>query len=333
MSFSGPNDHRSSPSRSSDGSGSDKRIAGALTIGNFDGVHLGHRSLIKQLITAAKRVGGPATVLTFDPPPLRLLRPEFAPAPLTTNASKSELLLATGVDNVITLNTTPDLLQLDALQFFEQIVVRDLQAKTLIEGENFRFGKNRSGDIAFLERECHKYGIELQVVTPELIDGQWISSTRIRNLIGSGEIEPANQCLSYPYRIAGIVTQGSQRGRTLGFPTANLESIPVLTPAPGVYAARVRSFVPTREFGSVSPESKAVALHIGPNPTFGEATLKVEAHILDYSGDLYGSTIELEILRKIRGVQKFHSKDELLMQLNKDIDCAKVAHTEMSPSK
>lgn len=304
---------------------------GAIAIGNFDGVHRGHRQLLSQLRTLADQTGGPTVVVTFDPPPLRILRPEVALKPLTTHESKCKLLVDAGADFVITLKSSPELLQLSADDFFEQVIVGALGAKGIIEGANFRFGKDRQGDIGYLQKRCKEHGIHSEIAVAAMDSGEWISSTRIRKEIESGRIQAANRLLLQPYKLEGKVVSGAQRGRTLGFPTANLDAIPVLIPSQGVYAARVLR-VDTLTNGMLeSAEKKLVALHIGPNPTFGEDAKKVEAHILDFQGDLYGATIELELLSEIRGVQKFPSKEALLEQLAQDIQRTReIGSTDLS---
>lgn len=282
-----------------------------LTIGNFDGVHLGHRSLLERLLAMAKRQGLPSVVLTFDPPPLRLLRPEVAPKPLTWNRRREFLMRSLRIDHVYFLPTTHELLDHSPKEFFDNILLNQFQIKGMVEGPNFRFGKNRAGDIETLRALCEGADVELQTVEPKTFGQTLVSSTQIRQWIEQGNIQEANEFLVEPYRISGVVGHGAARGRTLGFPTANIENIEVLIPKHGVYAARVTE---PSEISGVP-----VALHIGPNPTFGEDASKVEAHLLDYQGDLYGKQLELEILGSIRGVQKFQSKEELLEQLRQDV--------------
>lgn len=282
-----------------------------MTIGNFDGVHLGHRSLIDRLVRMGRRLGMPTAVFTFDPPPLRLLKPNAAPKPLTWNQRRESLLKNLGVDFVHFYPTDHELLSLSPREFFERILIGQLSVRGMVEGPNFRFGKDRSGDTHVLGQLCHEHRVALEIAEPKSLGDKMVSSTQIREWVEQGHLQQANTFLVEPYRISGTVGHGAARGRTLGFPTANLENIEVLVPAHGVYAARV-----------VSPDRLAktpVALHIGPNPTFGENATKVEAHLLDFHGDLYGETLELEILSSVRGVQKFQSKEELLHQLHLDI--------------
>jgi len=307
---------------------------GAVTIGNFDGVHRGHRAIMAQVRDLADRVGGPAVVFTFDPPPARLLRPDEAPEALTSLTRRAELLSQFGIDHVIVFPTSLDLLQLEPEEFFSTIVVNSLKAKAIAEGENFRFGRRRRGDVTLLKQLCYESGIEFSLLTLQKENGDWISSTRIRAEIEAGNIPAANRLLVEPYRISGTVSKGDQRGRTIGFPTANLEAIPMLCPPVGVYWGRVAKLEGTPATDNASNDDKAplpsaiglpVALNIGPNPTFGVSGYKVEAHIVGFDADIYGATLDIELLGRIRDVQKFASKDELIAQLTQDVEKAKAA--------
>jgi len=302
---------------------------GALTIGNFDGVHRGHQAIVDQVRMLADQVSGPAVVFTFDPPPSRLLRPDFAPALLTDIERRTELLKKLGIDFVIVYPTSQQLLELEPEQFFESVVVRAIRAKAIAEGENFRFGKQRRGDIAMLKRLCQEHRLHFALLEAQQDAGQWISSTRIRSLIESGEISNANRLLIEPYRISGVVGRGAQRGRTLGFPTANLQGITVLCPPHGVYAGRVASCRPSdAKSMAPSPIGLPVALNIGPNPTFSEGDFKVEAHIIGFAGNVYDHVLTIELFSKLRDVQKFEFKEQLLAQLAQDIERVKAIASE-----
>lgn len=298
---------------------------GAVTIGNFDGVHRGHQAIIEQVRRLADQVAGPAVVFTFDPPPSKILRPESTPKPLTSIFRRTELLKKLGINHVVVYPTDRQLLELEPEAFFETVVVRFLKAKAIAEGENFQFGKKRRGDVPMLRQLCQEHGLQFSLLEPQRDGGEWISSTRIRALIESGDIASANQLLMEPYRISGIVGHGAERGRTLGFPTANLENIQVLCPPLGVYAGRVANSkcMASAPCKSPSPIGMPVAINIGPNPTFGEDRCKVEAHIIDYNGDLYNHEISIELFAKLREVRKFDSKEHLLTQLASDIQQAK----------
>lgn len=280
-----------------------------MTIGNFDGVHRGHGQIISRLREHAETVEGPAVVFTFDPHPVRLLRPEQAPPPLTWTDRKAELLEAAGVDVMVVYATDAALLQLDPEQFFERIVLQKLAAAAIVEGPNFYFGRDRAGDIQVLRQLCEASKISLEIVPP-LTEGEaYISSSRIRQLIKEGQVDQARLMLTQPYRIRGMVTHGAARGSQIGFPTANLDAIDTLLPALGVYAGRA----------FVGDESWPTAINIGPNPTFGEQATKVEAHLIGFDGSLYGTPVEVDFLSQLRDIRPFGSVDELVQQLHQDV--------------
>lgn len=284
-------------------------VGGAVSIGNFDGVHLGHARIVERLRAWAGRLGGPAVVFTFDPHPVRLLRPEQAPPPLTWTDRKAELLGALGVDTLVAYPTDEALLQFQPEDFFQTIVRQHLQARALVEGPNFYFGRDRAGDIPMLGRLCESAEIRLEVVQPVLASGDYISSSRIRQLIREGQLGEAGKLLTQPYRIRGMVTHGAARGARIGFPTANLSAVDTLLPAPGVYAGRA------------FPESgeSPAAIHIGPNPTFGENALKVEVHLLNFAGNLYGQPLEVDFLERLRDIRPFPDLAALVDQLTRDV--------------
>lgn len=249
--------------------------------------------------------------VTFDPPPLKLLAPERCPPQLTTLARKRELLMAAGVDEVVVLPTTRELLQMSAEDFFEDVLVGRFGCQGIVEGPNFRFGKGRSGDVHRLKELCAGR-LPLVVVDVEETHGVMVSSSAVRAAIQAGRVAPACEMLGRCYEIRGMIGQGAQRGRTIGFPTANIEQIETLLPPPGVYAGRAR----------VEDAWYAVALHIGPNPTFGEGALKVEAHLIGYDGNLYGSELTIALIEHLRGVVRFSGVDALVEQLRSDVAAA-----------
>ncbi len=283
---------------------------GAVSIGNFDGVHLGHARLIHELVHSAGQVGGPAVVLTFDPPPAAILFPDRPlSAPLTSIGRRSALLGELGVDFVVAYPTDRQLLSLSADAFFRQTIVETLAARAMVEGPNFHFGRDRSGDTNALRELCDAHRISLQIVEPKADSGGMISSTRIRGLLAAGDLLAANRLLTDPLQIEGLVSEGAGRGRQLGFPTANLTQIRSLIPGMGVYAGRVQH----------SGQTIPAAVHIGPNPTFGEGHTKVEVHLIGWSGTLSGSSLTCSLIAKIREVQKFDSVDALKQQIFQDI--------------
>jgi riboflavin kinase/FMN adenylyltransferase len=282
---------------------------GALTVGNFDGVHLGHASLIARLVQRAREVSGPAVVLTFDPHPICLLKPELAQPPLTTMERRAELLGELGVDVVIAYPTDGKLLSLSPQEFFESICCEAIGARVMVEGPNFFFGKDRAGDVKLLSEMCRQRGMSLEVMPP-FVDGErMVSSSRVRNAIEVGDIARARELLTAPFRISGVVIQGDQRGRTIGFPTANLGEIKTLLPKPAVYAAEAL----------VDGKTWPAAVNIGTRPTFGDIKISVEAHLIDFSANIYGQTIHLDLISRLREIRRFGSMDELKAQLRQDV--------------
>jgi riboflavin kinase/FMN adenylyltransferase len=289
--------------------------SGAVAIGNFDGVHRGHARIAGRLRELAQQVGGPAIVFTFDPHPVRLLRPAEAPPPLTWTDRKAELLAQLGIDAMIAYPTDEALLRLAPSEFFEQIVRERLDARGIVEGPNFRFGRGRAGNIEVLRSLAAGAGIRLDVVDPLIVDGEIVSSSRVRNLLLSGAVEAARRLLTAPFRLRGMVVHGAGRGAKIGFPTANLDAIDTLLPGPGVYAGR--AFLR----GSAWP----AAINIGPNPTFGEHALKVEVHVIGWHEPLYHQPLEVDFLRRLREIEKFASLAALTDQLRQDVAAASAA--------
>ena len=288
---------------------------GAVSIGNFDGVHLGHVHIVQRLRQMAQRLSGPAVVFTFDPPPARILRPQQAPALLTWIERKAELLAQLGVDVMIACPTDKAFLNLDSRAFFDQILGKTLAARGMIEGPDFFFGRGRSGTIDVLRQFCDQAGIALEVASPVMQDDQPISSSRIRALVAAGLIDEASSMLTAPYRIRGTVIHGAGRGRTLGFPTANLGQPDTLLPGDGIYAGRAAAD------GAVWP----AAISVGPNPTFGEGARKVEVFLVDYSGNLYDRELEVDFLTRLRDTKKFTSVEQLIAQMNADVAATRQA--------
>ena len=281
-----------------------------MTVGNFDGVHLGHAAIVRQVCAAARRLDVPAVAFTFDPHPAVVLRPDAAPTPLTTPARRAELLLDLGIDAVLVQPTDRSLVSLPAEAFYGEILRSRLRARAIVEGGDFRFGANRAGDIHLLKSLCDRDGVRLETVPAVMADGLPVSSSRLRSLVAAGDVRQAALLLTSPYRLTGTVVEGARRGGTIGFPTANLSAIATLLPASGVYAARVILSDTT---------CHPAAVHVGPNISFGETRISVEAHLIGYAGMLYGSTLDVDFIEKLRDTQRFDSIDALKAQLTADV--------------
>lgn len=297
---------------------------GVAAVGNFDGVHLGHSALIRQLRSVADQLQAPAVVVTFDPHPLAVLDPQRFEPLLSTPERRAELLHAAGADCVVILQTEPSLLALPAEAFFRDVLCHRLAIRGVVEGPNFRFGKDRGGDTALLQKLCQECGLVCVIVEPEQRHGQMISSSKVRQALQRGEVHEARQWLGRPYRLEGTVERGMQRGRTLGFPTANLSGIGTLIPRRGVYA--VQAMILDAE--DTTPRTYAAAVNIGPNPTFQENVDKVEAHLLDFSGELLGRRLAIDFVQRVRDVQRFNSAEALKSQIQADLVAVRAALSE-----
>ncbi len=297
------------------------RIRGAfVAVGNFDGVHQGHAHLLNRLQTRAEAAGTSSLALTFDPPPATYLRPETAPAPLTWINRRVELLRTAGVSEVGVFETGPWLLGLTAREFFDRVLVGQLGAKGIVEGPTFGFGRDRGGDARLLGGWCAEAGLGFEVVPPTQDDGTIVSSSRIRAALAAGEVESAARMLGRPHRIRGVITHGAGRGAGIGVPTANLDEIDTMIPDDGVYAGL--SYIDGAGPGLPT------ACNIGPNPTFGEQTRKVEAHLIDFQGDIYGRSVEFDLLARIRHTRRFAGLDDLLAQIAQDVATARTICTQ-----
>ncbi len=280
-----------------------------LSIGNFDGVHRGHASLLARLRAHAGEQRVPAVVLTFDPHPLLLLRPQAYEPTLTTVNQRADELHRAGADQVLILHTTPQLLALSAEDFFGKVIRERLHAGGMVEGPNFGFGHNRAGNVETLARFCAREGMVLEIVQPLVMDGGIVSSSRVRKALLAGDLPSANRWLGRPYSLTGIVAEGDRRGRQLGFPTANLVNVETIILADGVYAVR----------GAFDGKTWPGAANVGPNPTFGQQARKLEVHWIGFDGDLYGRTLTVAFLARLRDTKRFESADQLLEQLRADV--------------
>lgn len=289
---------------------------GAAAVGNFDGVHRGHLALLQRLAERAHALRGPAVAVTFDPHPLQLLRPEkFLPV-LTAPAERARLLRENGADCVVVLRATRELLSLSAADFFEGVVCERLAARALVEGANFAFGRAREAGVDRLRELCVAARLELNVVSPVVTaDGVPVSSSRVRASLVAGDVRRAAELLGRYFRLWGRVIAGRGRGRTLGFPTANLEEVASLVPGEGVYAVRVLR----------GEAAWAGAANIGPNPTFGEQRRRIEVHLIDFQGDLYGQALGVEFVERLRDTVRFSGAEALTAQLHTDVERARQA--------
>ncbi|HEU4685721.1 MAG TPA: bifunctional riboflavin kinase/FAD synthetase [Nitrospira sp.] len=291
------------------------------TIGNFDGHHLGHRALLDTVVRAARHAGGTAVVLTFDPHPVRILAPQVDLRFLTSPEEKLAHFEAAGVDEVVFLEFTSALAGMAPEEFARMVLHERLGVAEVYVGGHFRFGKGRSGRIADLQRLGAQYGFAVHPVPPVMLDGAVVSSTRIRQSILAGEMDRAAALLGRAYAISGQVIRGEQRGQSLGWPTANLP-IPAqrVIPPDGVYAARA---------GTEGALHDAVA-YIGTRPTFGAGERLIEVNMFDQSAVLYGQTMTVEFVERLRGDLVFASAEELSAQIARDVGRAKALLREPS---
>ena len=296
-----------------------------LTIGNFDGVHRAHQQLLAQAGLFAANTGGPVVVLTFEPHPLTVVAPQKTPKLLTTLEEKLRCLAEAGADVTVIARSEPGLLSLEPEPFIEKIIWELFHPTHIVEGPSFRFGRSRRGTPELLSRVARGLGCEVHIVEPVTVqiepgDTLLVSSSLIRRLLGDGKVRRASLCLGRSYALIGKVSQGAGRGRTLGFPTANLAGIEQLIPGDGVYAGWV----------VVDDRTYSAAISIGSTPTFGGRERQVEAHLLDFTGDLYGKTIRIEFTRRLREQEKFESPSALARQLGVDVKAVRISHEEES---
>jgi riboflavin kinase/FMN adenylyltransferase len=300
-----------------------------VTIGVFDGVHRGHQQIVGHAVTLAGRAGLASVVVTFDPHPSEVVRPGSHPAILTESARKADLIEALGVDVLCVIPFTLEFSHLPAETFVHDVIVEHLHAGVVVVGENFRFGHRAAGDVALLERLGRTFGFTVSggplVSSTAAGDGVGratasaiVSSTYIRSCVDAGDIEAAADALGRPHRLEGVVVRGDQRGRALGFPTANLLTSPhAAVPADGVYAAwlhRRASDTPLR-----------AAVSIGTNPTFSGRERRVEAYILDFDQDVYGERLALDFVARLREMRRYDRVEAMLEQIGLDVIEARAA--------
>jgi riboflavin kinase / FMN adenylyltransferase len=288
-----------------------------VAVGNFDGVHRGHQALVARAMTTAAASGGAAVVLTFDPHPARVLAPEAAPTALMTIGQKAEALNRLGVHAMAVLPFTPEVAAASPEDFAAGVLDGALDASAVVVGANFRFGRGRAGDVGTLRSQGASLGFDVVEVPPVLVEGERVSSSRIREALSRGDAAFAAALLGRPHCIEGRVVAGEGRGRALGVPTANLHPTSETLPAVGVYAAWCW------------PESAAAAapavVNLGRRPTFGGGAVSVEAHLLDFAGDLYGRAMSLSFVCRLRGERTFPGPEALVTQIQEDIRSARHA--------
>ncbi|HEY0043261.1 MAG TPA: bifunctional riboflavin kinase/FAD synthetase [Allosphingosinicella sp.] len=284
---------------------------GIVALGNFDGFHIGHQAVVGRAVERARAEGRPALVATFDPHPVRFFKPDAAPFRLTTLDQRQRLFAAAGADAMIVFDFGAELAATSADDFIAHRLVRLIGAKGVVTGEDFTFGKARGGNVAYLQSHGPAHGLSVDAVAPVSAEGELVSSSRIREALQAGDCETAARLLTRPFAIEGVVEHGDKRGRTIGYPTANLALGNYLRPRYGIYAVRARLADGTVLHG---------AANLGIRPTFDPPKLLLEPYFFDFAGDLYGQTIEVELVSFLRDEAKFDSLEDLTAQM--DQDCA-----------
>ncbi len=280
-----------------------------VTLGNFDGVHLGHRELFRHLVKECRRLNCRSIVYTFDPHPLKFLLPDKAPLLLNTPEEKQRLIAASHVDLLIETPFTRQLANMSPEQFVDEVLIDRLQVQTLVIGYDYAFGRGRRGDAAFLQDYGAKKGFSVEVLQPVGADGEPYSSTRVRQFLADGEVSAVIALLGRNYTLEGQVVPGEQRGRELGFPTANLVTDKEQLPASGVYAVKVR----------YDQQEYAGVVNLGRRPTFGGGEATIEVHLLDFTGRLYAETLRIYFVKRLRGEKKFSSAEQLAEAIAADV--------------
>jgi riboflavin kinase/FMN adenylyltransferase len=290
----------------------------AIAIGVFDGVHIGHQELIRQTAARAKQQGGRALAATFDPLPIQALAPGAPPSALSAVEDRARLLHEAGADDVVVFRFTKEFAALPPEDFVRRLAEAG-EVRAIFVGADFQFGRDRAGDVRTLAAAGPTYGFEVIVATPVKLDGEIVSSTRIRNALLAGDVVNAARLLGRPYSVHGTVVHGAKRGRALGFPTINLAVPPErLLPRDGIYAMSVR----------VRDEEVAAAASLGVRPTFGGGDRTLEAFLLDWEGNVYGDKIEAAFVKRLRDELRFASAAELSDQIARDVENTRAALRE-----
>jgi riboflavin kinase / FMN adenylyltransferase len=287
----------------------------AVALGAFDGIHLGHRAILGTAVAHARQGKLSALACTFDRHPMEVLQPDRAPLPITTLDERLELIAGTGIDTTVVLPFTPAVAGIEAKAFVHDVLVGTLKAREIVVGFNHRFGRGARGDAQLLETLAGPLRFRAHIVPALMVDGVAVSSSEIRSALQRGDLPAAARLLGRPYSIRGEVVRGAGRGRTLGFPTANIRTERPLGLPVGVYVCRVQ----------VGARDHQAVVNVGFRPTFGVNELAVEAHVLDFAGDLYDATVTLTFVRRLREERKFPSVDALKEQIALDVAAARAA--------
>jgi riboflavin kinase/FMN adenylyltransferase len=283
--------------------------ATAVALGVFDGVHRAHQKILDAAVGVARAERVQSVACTFDPHPMQVLQPDRAPAPIATLDERLEGIARCGIDATVVLPFTPELARVEAEGFVDDVLVRHLRAREVVVGYNHTFGRGARGDPKLLQDLGERHGFRTHVVPPLLMDGVPVSSSAIRTALRDGDLGLAARMLGRPYGIGGEIVAGAGRGRTLGFPTANVRPDRTLLIPTGVYAARL----------SVGADVHGAVVNVGVRPTFGEDTVVVEAYVLDFHGSLYGLAVRLAFVDRIREERRFPGIDALRAQIEQDV--------------
>ena len=283
-----------------------------LTIGNYDGIHIGHQKIIERVARKAREISGTAMLMTFNPHPLSVLKPDTYTRLITPLHLKKKLIKASGIEVLLLVPFDAQFQSLTPEMFVQDILINRLAVKAVFVGHDFKFGKGGTGNVKMLKKFAGTYGFHFEIVEAITMDGERIGSNAIRKLITDGNVEKAAKFLGRPHMIGGIVVKGENRGKWMGFPTINLDTFFELVPKNGVYVTEV-------ELGN---RRKPAVTNIGFNPTFGGKKFLMETHILDFSGNLYGKEVVIYFHKRIREEMKFSGIDELKKRIAKDVTLA-----------
>lgn len=307
-----------------DGPALDAGPRGAVvTVGTFDGIHLGHQEVLAEIVRRARSSGRSSVLVTFEPHPLRVIRPEHAPLLLTTLAEKAPLLERSGVDYVCVLPFTPTLRSFSARRFVTEILLERTGMRELVMGYDHGFGRGREGSVETMRELGTELGFGVDVVEAVLVEGEAVSSTRVRARLLEGDVAGAAKLLGRPYSLQGVVEPGARQGRLLGFPTANIriDRAEKLLPKEGIYAG----------YGEVGGLRQPGLIHLGPRPTFEGLGPSVELHLLDWSGDLYDREVRVEFCGRLRDIVAFETADELIAQMHRDAEAGRALLQQAGP--